>query len=345
MTSTKIRTFGVSALLIAISGCSGRLNVSDRSRGGTGGMSVDDPGGDGSGGFAEGGTPGSGGAPSAGGASTGGATMAHVPWMGNSPQCPASPPASGDVCHGPEGTDCGYYVTQPDTGSDVYSGCSCLDAGTTLVWDCPTNSVGPAVCPHDAEPATGSSCFGFKGALCAYPPRTACYCDPNAAAPLWFCIDPNIVLPGPTAPLETAKAVRDMSDADQQAFCTWFATAYLGPGFPLPPDVPPSPDGMSGNTGCGFGTGLACQAKYPLGLPVPSCKANLALSTCAAPLADLIDCAVTVFNVCSPSPHGCGRYLASPGCSGTIMTKHDLMSADGSEKDPDRGNDCGIRVR
>jgi hypothetical protein len=274
--------------------------------------------------------------------------MAPTMWKGNVSACPATAPDTDSSCKG-EGTDCGYWISTPSSGADQYTSCRCIAASdTSLAWDCQANQASSFACPHDAQPANGSSCFGFKGALCPYPPRMVCACDPNAPDPKWLCLDPNPVLPGPPPPMDGKKPVSESSDADRRAFCAWFATGYLGPGFPPPPDVPPTDDGLSGNTGCSYAYGAACRGKYPSGLPVSSCLANLALSTCKAPFSDLVDCATTLINWCLPSPRGCGPYLSSPGCSGTIITANDGgggIVGSGGVGGFDKSPDCAIRVR
>jgi hypothetical protein len=373
----KSSTLGLCAVLALVPACNGRLKVANDGHGGTdadgsvtrtidagaGGGSnstttVDSGGGIGT--PAAGGTLGAGGrmanagtnAGNAGGSrpiGSGGAPGMPPMWKGNPPACPATQPETDATCSS-EGADCGYWSSDGNN----YTECRCVaESATALGWDCGSGLASTPACPHDAQPANGTPCFGFKGSLCPYPPRMVCACDPNLPNPNWLCLDPNPVLPGPTAMLDGSKPISEISDADRQAFCLWFATGQEGPGFPPPPDMPPAADGTSGNTGCAFSYGAACRAEYPGPLPVNLCKANLALSTCRAPLSDLIDCAVTLFNSCLPSPRGCGPYLSSPGCSGTIIKSLDLDGQGGKPGLPGSGGlggfdqtpVCAIRVQ
>lgn len=275
---------------------------------------------------------------------SGGASGMPAMWKGNPSACPGTAPATDATCSS-EGANCGYWTNDGNN----YTECRCVaESATALGWDCIAGQASTPACPHDAQPTNGTSCFGFKGSLCPYPPRMVCSCDPNVSNPDWLCLDPNPVLPGPTAMLDTSKPVSEISDADRQAFCEWFATGQAGPGFPPPADMPPAADGTSGNTGCSYNNGAACRVEYPTPLPVNLCKANLALSTCKAPLSDLIDCAVTVFNACLPSPRGCGPYLASPGCPGTIIKPFNSQAGligMGGKGGFDQSPDCAIRVQ
>lgn len=330
----KSSTLGLFAVLALVPACDGRLKVANEGRGGndadgSAARTIDS----GAGGNGSDNSP-----TNAGGLRTTGSGGAPTMWKGNPPACPAALPATNAACSS-EGAECAYWFGDGNS----YMACRCAaENATALGWDCGGGVSTASPCPHDAQPVNGSSCFGFKGAMCPYPPRIECDCDPNASDPKWACADPNILLPGPTAPLDGSKPVSKTSDADREAFCKWFATAYLGPGFPLPPDVPPTADGLSGNTGCSYSHGVGCDATLPAGLPVSDCKANLALSTCSAPLSALVDCALTVVNFCLPSPRGCGPYLSSPGCSGTIVTSVEAQQ-EGHSTGGTPG--CAIRVQ
>src|SRR5215208_8422942 len=73
------------------------------------------------------------------------------------------------------------------------------------------------------------------------------------------------------------------------------------------------------------------------------CMGNFALSSCAAPVSELVDCVLTVFDSCWPAPHGCMRYLEKPGCSGTLVNSIDLV--EGTSTDPGAPlPDCDVRV-
>jgi hypothetical protein len=96
-------------------------------------------------------------------------------------------------------------------------------------------------------------------------------------------------------------------------------------------------DGYTENSACIGGGEFPCDARVPL-LSVEQCVANLELSSCEAPVSELTDCLVTVYDGCWPAPHGCARYLEKPGCMGTIAVPVTAGTV-GSH------NSCRLRVR
>lgn len=224
---------------------------------------------------------------------------------------------------------CARWWTDPATDYDRYFACACrAQTSTSLVWDCYESLSGQVVCPHE-EPADGSSCFGYLSSRCPYPPQTECECPIVGDDPRWTCVKPEPV-PEPLDSIDSTKLVRDLSEAEQQTWCEWFLSITVPPGAPAPPNPPPTSDGYYPYRGCmGCGGGIAVNGMIPPGIPVPVCMANLALSTCEAPVAELNDCARSMVASCWPQPRGCTRYFEA-GCSGTIITQ---------------GTSCPLRVR
>lgn len=242
--------------------------------------------------------------------------------------CSDQEPPSGSAC-ATETEICSRWSTDPATGYDTYFACACrAKTSTQLVWDCYEHWGGSLQCPHE-QPEDGSSCNGFKDMTCPYPPREQCYC-PIAAAARWSCPEPPTPAEAP-ASIDPEKLVRDLSDAERQVWCEWLLSITVEPGFPAPPEVPPTADGFYPNSACtGCGGGVSINAMMPLSMPASACVANLQLSTCEAPVAELNDCTRSMMSVCWPQPRGCARYFEAPGCAGTIAS---------------RGAQCPLRVR
>ncbi len=239
------------------------------------------------------------------------------PWTGNGPNCPATVP--GDLPCDTEGEICAYQY--PDTinqGHTTTQSCACWETSATeKSFYCYQSSGSIGECPEQ-EPSDEDSCFGSFGTECIYPERTRCSC--SAATEAWSCEEeegPDVTPPPESIPTDTP--INAMSDSERAAWCGWFATAYNGPGFPEEAPSPVNDEGYTTNTGCrGSGSSApTCSAFIP-GLDRTGCEGNLALSTCDAPIAELTDCVLTVFDLCWPAPHGCARYLSRPGCDRTI---------------------------
>lgn len=224
---------------------------------------------------------------------------------------------------------CARWSTNPATDYDQYFACQCrAETSTSLVWDCYENLSGQVNCPHE-EPENGSSCFGYLSSMCPYPNQTQCLCPIAGDDPRWVCDKPAPVAE-PLDSIDDTKLVRDLSEAEQQRWCEWFLSITVPPGAPAPPNPPPTSAGYYPDNGCmGCGGGIAINGMIPPGLPVPVCMANLALSTCEAPVAELNDCARSMVSNCWPQPRGCTRYFEA-GCSGTIIHQ---------------GASCPLRVR
>jgi hypothetical protein len=221
-----------------------------------------------------------------------------------------------------EGELCARWTTDPATGYDQYFACQCrAKTSTSLVWDCYENGGGGLACPHETQ-QDGSSCYGYKSSTCPYPPLTYCECPVVGDDPRWSCTEAETPL-APTTAVDPEKLVRDLEDADRVAWCEWFLQATVAPGFPLPPDVAPTPDGYYPDRGCmGCAGGVAVDGMIPPGLPVSACVTHLTLSTCEATVAELNDCTRSMIGGhCWPQPRGCARYFETPGCAGTIASR------------------------
>jgi hypothetical protein len=220
-----------------------------------------------------------------------------------------------------EGEVCSHWSTDPNSGYDSYFACLCIAASSArLVWNCYETLTGSVQCPHEL-PASGSSCNGHKSQTCPYPPRVSCECPVEGANPRWRCMEPERAPEAPVS-LPANTPVRDLDDAARHAFCDWYVGQQVEDGFPQPPEPQPTPDGYlpsDGCRGCGGGVGFGGMSPWPL--PVSACVANLGLSTCQQPLSELIDCVRSMWSECWPTPHGCARYLESPGCAGTLVVK------------------------
>jgi hypothetical protein len=236
-------------------------------------------------------------------------------WMGNPPECPSTKPTDDSPCS-PEGTMCGYWWTDATSGNELYEFLGCWAvSSTTIQWTQWGGIQGEGIavpCP-EVQPENGSACV--IGQSCVYPSPTHCEC--NGSTRQWTCQPTNIITPDAPTSLDQTKLVKDLTDTDRETFCTWFARGNSPSDFPLPPDQPPNADGTA-VAGCATGNQPICAGTMAFQLPVNLCKMNLAISTCEAPLSDLVDCAHTMFQECWPAPHGCARYFGTPGCSGTL---------------------------
>jgi hypothetical protein len=355
-----------------VAACSGQLVVDDRKGnldfkdGGGGATSADasraDGGGVGAGGVA--GHVASGGSASggvdAGGAmlpvASGGSTSRDAGrgtpprWMGNPSDCPSAQPVHGTSCSAALGRTCAYYT--PSQGASIYNFCDCLPATETItLWSCVDNGATGTNCPS-TQPEEGSSCAAANGP-CQYPRHTTCTCASPSSGDEWHCQNPDEPpLSDGTHPttLDETKRVRDLTDADRQAWCEWYGVvqyAVYRPPNSLPAETPLSPAGYTTNTACSFSySGFACSGAMPLSLPISYCKGNLGLSQCDAPVSELSDCVLTMQRECRPSPFGCALYLRARGCSGTIVTAPDTGDAGAGAINPfDTSLGCPVRVR
>jgi len=249
--------------------------------------------------------------------------------MGNASDCPSSPPISdfgGDIaCTVSEGQSCAYWWQENNMLQ--YAGCTCFEKDqSSKFWKCfrapglelrgPINA-----CPM-VEPESNTDCFGHLGTNCPFPRMTSCECS-SSTQTLWKCVDltlPPAGLPstGPSTVSED-KPIKDLSDAEAQAWCEWFPTAVNGVGTPPPIEGPVSSDGYV-NVGATIARDFFAGVCVPTGLAVSHCKANLKLFPCEATVGELTDCVLTGLRY-YPAVHGCGRFLARANCEGTIVRR------------------------
>jgi hypothetical protein len=233
--------------------------------------------------------------------------------------CPAASPQPFDAC-GTEGSVCGWQTEDTaNAGRYRYTECACNEVSAgNLQWQCYRN-VGYIEACAATQPESGDPCFGSFGTECHYPERVQCTCSAETGA--WSCENEARVphqmppsSPNPNNPIDR------LSASERAAWCDWFAMSNAGPGYPPNSDGAVDENGFAaGGGGCAFSTvGPFCAAAVPY-LSSAHCAANLALSTCQAPISELGNCVTTMLGQCWPLEHGCPRYLEKPGCSGTIV--------------------------
>jgi hypothetical protein len=241
--------------------------------------------------------------------------------------CPDSQPTGACTT---QGQVCGYGPVQ----------CFCWGMDQTVFsnWNCLIPESSPN-CPAE-QPVTGSSCSGHADSNCFYPNMIACSCSLSGGGN-WACAEGVPPQPPHPTTLDETKPINQLTDAEREAWCEWYLVAIQGPGLPDPPLSPLTPDGLATQTGCTKGDIFdgKCAAIIPE-LPPEYCKGNLALSTCEAPVSKLSDCVLTVVGGCWPAPngYGCGSYMSTPGCAGTMA----ISFADGP--DSGKGN-CTVDVQ
>jgi hypothetical protein len=263
------------------------------------------------------------------------------PGVTNNPaECPALAPSG--ICNATEGLVCTYRGTTNGIFYDYACGCWAGNR-TELWWGC-SQMTGSELCP-ESEPAATDSCFGARGVECGYAPREICTCSTVATDPLWECatLTNAATQLDPPASVNPATPLDAMSDADRQAWCRWYVDLNNGgPGYPEPNVGGVDANGYLYNVGCNVGWDFYDLAQRPT-VPTVYCEQNLALTTCELTVSDLTDCILSVINSW-PSPRGCGRYLDTPGCSGTIVSHNLPGQSTGTGGAPgDLG--CTLRVR
>jgi hypothetical protein len=258
-------------------------------------------------------------------------------WSGNESNCPVERPETVTPCEVREAQTCGYWFQEQ--GESMYKACTCWEKDRSIkLWDCFQSTVYPT-CPT-VQPQESASCTRM-GVGCPFPPHTWCDCsvDPD---PRWKCGRDSINPPprevaGPPSTLPPDTMIKDASDADLQTWCGWYSE--LGPpGHAFPIENPIDADGYARNYGAirlgSFYAGVC----MPMNIPISYCMASMRLDQCEATLAELTDCVLTVQRQ-SPTPHGCGRFLAAPNCLALFV--HRLEASDGGTIE-----DCGsLRVR
>ena len=245
----------------------------------------------------------------------------------NEADCPDEPPVVDDPCPpelwGPL-HNCSYHHYQEFAGPE-YVGCACQQAigAEEPSWSCVVFESGGVVMP---EPQAGDSCSGRYNGTTNY--TSECWCEQiDEEHATWNCSTREELLAGMRA-IEPTRPVAALSAEERWDWCRWFEMESLPTAL-----APVSEDGCTFNTGFRQGTLSFNSARYPQ-LVASQCVANLALSSCDAPLAQLTDCVDSIRNNV-PSPVGCAPYLDTPGCVGTIILKPD---------DPN-SEICPVRVR
>jgi hypothetical protein len=242
--------------------------------------------------------------------------------------CPATPPLDPSPCTATEGQVCGYWWDVPDPAhtydSAVYDEFGCfLNGQGSLVWGL-LHTYHPNVaqgCPR-AVIANGSDCWGSVGASCPSPPFQTCSCPTGTTTPTWACTTPD----GPPRPatgpdVDSSRPLTQLTPAERETWCRWYLTwlRNLQPGAPDPLDTAVGSDGYIVNYGGWFGHEFYDYVCLP-DISIAQCVSNLALNSCELPVSELTDCVSTVIGDSIPAPHGCGKYLSTPGCPGTIVS-------------------------
>lgn len=275
--------------------------------------------------------------------------LATTHWVGNQASCSSSVPQNESQCGIEEGQVCSYYFAEAQSqGQSFYSECACRafcgTSGTELHWDCYRSTGSTFVDCPDEQPETGSSCFGSKGTSCLYPPWVTCECpsDPNDSS--WRCVFEAPAMQEHPSVVDENAIVSELTEQQRAAFCAWYAPP-VEPGFPEPPVREPNANGFYPYSGCAVTEALGCTTNLPTGLPAAACEANLALSTCEATMRDLIDCVLSAQRG-NPSPNGCPSYLATPGCSGTLVNGGPVGTVPQWHPSPNEDDEsCLVRVR
>lgn len=247
-------------------------------------------------------------------------------WEGNAEDCPSEVPHGEPSCSIAEGQICAYSTPDPlNSGYFEQRLCGCWEVSPgERRFHCYESLSAPYECPS-AEPAPGSSCVGLFGADCLYPERTSCRCAPETGK--WDCAETeSIPREDPPSSVDPNKPINTLTPSERAEWCDWFATARLGEGYPEAPEPDVDENGYILSNGCDYGGAFMCAAAVP-SMPSATCQANLALSECEAPVSELSDCVMTIYDFCWPSPHGCARYFDRPGCDGTVIRHHPEASA------------------
>lgn len=329
----------VALAVVAASACSGKLEVGDDA---TDASSVDGGVETGTGGTTPASTAGvigSGGASSSSVGSAGTAGAPLVPddsWVdevtptpaasGSSEECPEGPLARGSECPS-DGLTCRYHYE-----STEHQECFCRrTSDDRQVWQC-SEWHNREACPLE-PPADLSGCYGSFGLVCVYP-ELECTC--RSATEAWECPRPAVYeVPEPPEMPEPDRLVAELTDEERDTWCQWYSLIrHEGPGHALPEDRPVTGEYTDG-VGCIFRAGF-CEATVPK-LSKSECVANLSLSECESPLANLTGCVIDMFsNDCGPFEYSCLDYLATPNCEGTVVLDTAL---------PPGGPSCDVRVQ
>jgi hypothetical protein len=199
---------------------------------------------------------------------------------------------------------------------------------------------GPSACPAQWTPEIDEQlpCNLPSGTICDYRENDgwfacACGCRDEGL----FSCDRNNSWGGPcpaspptpgsasNAPppscIAADQPVKDLSDADMQAWCQWYLDTW-------PPGNKPEPKFVSIENGYVWG-GASTARHDPFmciqHLSVEYCKANLQISQCDATLGQVEDCVRTLWNGTMLVGYGC-TPLQQCGCESTIVQFTQLSS-------------------
>jgi hypothetical protein len=249
--------------------------------------------------------------------------------------CPAEQPAENATCNSTENGICVWQNGVAGQGSPGYTVMGCYSSVEGNVWagaaQGQLGEIGqnPQHCPH-AQPEAASNCSGHAGEHCYFPYAT-CVCAADDAT--WACQGnpkPDLV-PAPVqrlclpAGLDESKPIKDLTDAEVSAWCTWYGNPS---GRARPPITDNDPPGMALSYGTNFmEVGVnACL----MDLPQLYCEKSLRLRpNCTATLEQLDDCVESIFavGIGNPGPgwvgHGCGPLLGNQTCSNVIVQQFD----------------------
>jgi hypothetical protein len=269
-------------------------------------------------------------------------------WNGNGADCPSDAPEIGSECTVADGELCVYEassVSSRDAGMPGWYACVAKGA-THNVWVMPdaaywiehNSPTCPAVQPAETEDCVVDS---INSSFCHYP-GAGCFSCSNSTA-TWHCVDgPPWKLAVLPDGLDASKRVVDLSEDDRRRWCEWYDCNIV--------DIRATPQ-VEGDhtvaTGCVSAGELFDNGTWAQ-LPTPLCMGNLRVSRCEATLQELTDC-LSTFQYGWPIGAGCGRYFATPGCSGTIAVADDAnyKGARGGAGGigPGLAIDCSVRVQ
>ena len=263
--------------------------------------------------------------------------------------CEGSVDAPGTICSLPTRTVC-----DARSSGFVASSCSCMPTASGNRWQCLDGS-GSNDCPLE-RPADASACGASDaGKLCEYLRRPACTCDADRNAPFrrlidcrceadtqtWRCRNQYPEFLGAEEatfveapcygsgyswsrpPLDEDLAIRELTDAQAQAWCEW----YLQPDPRSPPAmVSEAPPEIVNGCPVGWASGW-CAPEGPGNVAmavsiVPGwyCAQLLRVGSCDAPLRALDDCFLSISNGCEAVGEGCRALGANPRCRQTVVS-------------------------
>lgn len=247
-------------------------------------------------------------------------------WTGNAATCPATHPVEFADCTD-KGRICEYVRDE-----NTYMSFICFEKDLThAVWHRQEGaSARSDGCPV-TQPLDGSPCSAPPDLLyCDYPNRELCECkgpatdDGGVPDGQWRCSVPEgAAWSGRPTTVDEGKRVGDLTATERRRWCEWFSclpAQYQSFSSTPPADLPVS-NGHVHTGSCYSAVGIFGNLYYLTNRPsIEQCEANLSFSTCRATVRQLDDCALMTSNWSFGSlPFGCGPYLDSEGCAGTIF--------------------------